>query len=549
MYYATRRYIDVLVAGLSASTGVTVIPGKEWKASPATKTLVYNEDSLRTMPFDAIRGVLLHEIGHLEFTSSSFEPNPKYLKKYGIGKLQIVYNLFEDFRIEKMLRQRYGYYADNALNAVNAWGLQETVVDPSYIKDFPLLIQFLLMTQISGAMRAIHRSNHHGEYQHISRLADAGIDHGTRYFINNYRLPIDEKAYNRFMDDDVLADIKEIVYKTVDGVNYTSTQQLVDAVDSLVIPHIEDFLEEMPDQQEDQQGQSAGQSASGDEDDGGNGEEDSEGNQEGKGGYSVSPTDRAKEQGENPASQKGKGSDMNKAEDFKPIMRMSEDEARAALSPYITTLANRMRNILKENAQTRWRGAHKQGKLLNKNAYKVLVPQEERMFSKKTTPDMPKYGIYLALDYSGSMEGEKALYAFMAGVMLKHTALNLRFDCQVYKWGSDAERISDLEKYAATSGGTYDTSVLRLIAKDVDYDKENLIFIITDGQTEYPQGSERLSLLKKLERSNNQVYGVGVGQSISESQLRQSYDHPVYVQNVEELPDKLISIVHQFVHR
>lgn len=641
---ANSQYISLIAAGLSQHTGVKVVAGEKWEALPNERILKYVESDLRVLPFSVVRGLLLTEIAHMEETTYLTETPT--MQKYGQKVMSAFYRGFEEFRVTAKIKNRYGYYAENAVDTMRAFGIYKNIqATQGNYQELPRAIQFLLLS-----IYRLEGYDNRMLWHMFGTYAGTLRDPNMRYKIG---LQFDPVVQHRVsMNNDELLRTLRFMQGAV------STIALQDIVDKRIIPLIKDFLEEMNPEDQDQeqqsqdqqqqqkqqsqqqsqkgQGKGKGQPSESDQD------QDEQDDQDGTGGQdqedpedqdsqddsqddasgenkgeqdseSQSQSDKIGEDGK-PEEKDGKDSqskdkdgesdeesdtksqpkqprqkkmkpgqpdtrDQSKLEyntditksvlsnildDSAPTLELgvgrggtevyhtiitkpTQREAESLLRPYSIVLAQRLQDILKELKQTRFRGAYDNGKLLNKNTYKVLIPNESKIFSKKSTPDAPDYSIHLALDNSGSMEGMPATYAFLGAVLLDSVSKLLKFDSHFYEYDEDCYEIKNLDKYDGTGGGTYDAAALQEIAGKADANRNNLVFIITDGNTARDSRFDYYANILTKQK-NATLIGIGIGKNL-ESTIKKNYEVGVAVKKVEDLPMELVNILRRVIHR
>lgn len=114
MITTTRAYLDALASGLTSETGIKIIESKGWAADIKNRTLMYDPLTLLSLNPNDARGLLLHEVGHLLFTTES---EPTRLEEE-VPLMHSVYNAYEDIRMEYQLKKRFGDFAISSLGLV-----------------------------------------------------------------------------------------------------------------------------------------------------------------------------------------------------------------------------------------------------------------------------------------------------------------------------------------------------------------------------------------------------------------------------------------------
>lgn len=523
MLYATTQYIQMITSALAMQTGVSIYESDKWATDIKTNTLYYDATSLRSLPFYVVKGILLHEISHLLHTDNPvFKPD--YEQRFGIPSLMEVYNMIEDPRIERLMVEKYGHYAEQSFASAFAFVVEKNM--SLNLLELTKLQQFLFV----AFLNFFYEYNLHGVANEIYNIMNWSFNTGMteHLFDPQYnKLPVEQVVFDRYYQNkDKIYDIIEHCHKL------NSTQESIDYADQHLIPFIEDFLEEdKKDQEEKGEGKGQGQ-----------------GDQDGD-GQAKQPMTLSSLKDQIDQAIKGQLAGKGPAEEYEHIDKPTEQEAITILKPYINTLSQRLQSILQEKAHTRWRGNHLSGKLLNKNAYKITIPNETRVFSKKTTPDNPHYHIYLMLDSSGSMGGKRGLYAYLGGVLIQEVSRQLRFKLTMMKYDDSVEDIRSLENdYDQNGGGTNDFYAFNKINKMIDPQENNLIFVLTDGET--TRLDERQEVLDTLEKKKNAlIFGVGIGKDINLQTIIQQYKQGIAVSEVSKVPQKLIEVIRSIIKR
>jgi len=515
--YATQEYIDILTIGLSAQTGIEIRAGGEWAADVKQKILYYKADSLRNLPFGLVRGLLLHEIAHIKWTEE-VDPFSAVAKPYEHA-IHNVYNAFEDLRIERELKSTYGDYATNAIDVANYYALIDKIEKSKQdLTSLSRIDQFLNLVLIEDLMgkNAIVRHN---------------------IYIRLDEFKTDKRVQEIFEENE------DIIDQICNNVRWsTSTRKMAEIIDGNLIPIIRELLEE--DEKEQQKKQQEDQGKEGEEEGQGQGQNQGKGQpQSRKGGLMAQLLEELKEQ---------TGLQYCLDGHFKnapPVERPTEAEALAILRPYSSTLAQRLRDILIERATIRYTGNTKSGRLLNRNAYKVTIPNETRIFSRRTNPDTPDYSVYIALDSSGSMASEgRAVYAFMGAVLLKDVCHRLNFPIKIFAYDTKAWELKRTDDYHGNGGGTNDATALDAINNEMIAGDNNIVFVVTDGETGRTQQFDTVK--KELIKKGATIYGVGIGKESSiQHAIKHNYDPAIYVPEVKDLPLELIRTMRLLIKR
>ena len=102
------RYIEQMANALSSQYKVDIQVSNNWSIDLDKKLLLYNPEDLLTATKAKVLTSLLHEIGHLRHTTSGKQLRGKYYDnpEFEAGCHEVV-NVFEDFRIDKIMVKSY----------------------------------------------------------------------------------------------------------------------------------------------------------------------------------------------------------------------------------------------------------------------------------------------------------------------------------------------------------------------------------------------------------------------------------------------------------
>jgi hypothetical protein len=539
MITATREYIELIATALTLEYNISLVPSSDggWRTDVGKRIIYYYPPDLTSMPFDAARGYILHEVAHILHTQDEKVAETELSKKYGSKRMFGIYNMFEDPRIERRLISDYGMYAESAFytSGVYGIGLLMESSNGGDITTLPRLDQLLLLS-----------------YSNYLRRTKSGIQKMMRYsrneslpqMENDYNVAITEEVKKKYQenDDEIQQIFSDCEYRI------RNTAEMIKEVNKRFIPIIQDWLEEDKDKQPIKTPVSCSAMASSSTAKG-EGKQEAEGegeksDEEGKEGTKnsfrkISEPSRAFEE------------QMARLQDrFARWRKPPLKEAQLLLRPYINTLANRLADILKEKSATRFTGAHKSGKLLSVNTYKVLL-NEKRIFSKKITPRQPQYNIYFGLDRSGSMGEDRIIPSYMAAVLIGEACKKMGFNVEYYSYHTTVKKLKSVEEYDGGGDINNEPALLRTIARDIEkagrkYD-DNIIFVITDGGTS--RNDDFIDGEAHIKKVNATLYGIGIGDSSVEEMIKKVYLNGMYVQKVEELPFRMIEFMRTLIHR
>lgn len=486
MLKTTRTYLEALTHGLTDEK-VKFVEGKDWHTDIEKKIITYNPLDLINKPFIFSKGLILHELSHVKYTHTDLDSD--IAKKYP-DAMQQVYNAFEDCRIESKSVTEYGDYSKEGFLLVN-----ETLIDrvheqqeQALPKKAPKLKQFLLRSMIDMDMST--------------------LDMSWNFYSNNSYLT----------DEDVKERAEKIRDMKWSMLDMKTTDELKTYIDEKVFPIIKDWIEEQQKEEDKKPKQGKGQP-----------------------------------QG---AQSKKQQSTCSKSVNVKASLEPKENnrtgeiptdaELSGLLAPYIRTLAQKLSDILKEQQSTRFTGNYLRGKLLSRNAYKVMIPDTTRIFSKKNTPNKPNYTITFLLDESGSMQGKKHADAYMSAFLLHEVSKKLDFKINVFTYDRYTRKVPLTNYRTIGRSGTDDYQAWEEVKKHLDLSDENIVFVLTDGAT----GATPVAITDELVRKGVIILGVGIGLSPAyRDQLKTYYRTSVVVPNTTDLPEVMINQLAKMIHR
>lgn len=556
MYYfqPTEQYIELLAATLSDDS-VTIKKGDHWYTDVKKRILYYEPMSLMSLDPLSAKGVILHEIGHLKFTKSEGCKVTQLEKEN--EAMSDAYNCFEDIRIDERVINEYGAFASEAMETYYTDEFSKFMFQGGQSNK---LFQFLAMSMMVYFYDFRCRNSNEYQMQGMERQLrhwlDSRASFDDRYGPQYSKL--DETVRNRLFDN--ISTVRQATREIVNSQDISDVKRLVD---QYIYPLIKDLLpeaneeakkkkeEQRKQQQQQQQGQQGQpQQAQGQSGQGQGGDKEDE-NPDGQNGNEMG--NRVKKLMESLAE---KITDEDKKESLARMIggnghggetiSLTSIEAKALSIRHANTLAERIKSILKERACIRYQGNNKSGKLLNRNTAKIILG-EPRAFSKRNTPDTPNYKLWLVLDASGSMyERGKAVSTFISANLLDSVGKMLKFDRKYIAFDNDPHELKNLDDYKKIiGGGTNDENCLRYIENKISPDDDNLIFIISDGDS----GGDVRPIIKSITKKNSTVVGVCFDEGRGYSSMTQRYDDYILVKEPKELPSQLIKKLQKLIHR
>ena len=186
-------------------------------------------------------------------------------------------------------------------------------------------------------------------------------------------------------------------------------------------------------------------------------------------------------------------------------------------------------------------------------------------------PLIRKHTVLILIDFSGSMGGSRETRARNAALMIGSALDEMSVPYAVRGFGAkcgslliadfvlkDFGRPLDLDKLARHNSGEYmenrDSDSLRRAVEVIKGESgKKIIFVISDGQPEHPDGvsdyraynkqsdMDMIHAIREAEAMDISVIGVGITSAAAEF-ISTAYTKGFYIQKLEELPEKLIDI-------
>lgn len=568
-----------VATALSSRYNVTIREGKGWAMDIENRVMTYKPEHLLALDRDTCLGILLHELGHLHFTTNT------WMEKSALHKAMpsIVFNAvnaYEDVRINEKMSQSYMGSRDliEAMNELLAGdGVQKMLKMNSEV-------------QKGIRVRQGYDMPEWFEVFYISMAKLLGDNLFPQY------------TPDMWYDSTKMEIINDIVREAEKQglANMATTGDVYEFVERVVFPKIERYLPKPDPKASDvQQGDSnatqstdeKGTKASGSQtnetnqekvaekkeeenEDGEESEDGEDGEEEDGEAEKKTPEEKAKEEARRGGH--GVGSDSWKKELEEKVKNAIKrgrvnpdiqhrtqpfdrhgDKARAQhiaqscnVERHIetsTTLARMFKNkfevIFRDNQYARERANQRSGRL-NKRVLHKFPLGKTRLFKRKIEIAKKSYAIGFALDLSGSMHGGQVVGSFHAMLAFTQTLEGMKIPHAVGFFSNESTigkafdkkmvaRHMSLKASEVNNGGTRPDTLIRelfgkqLVAQNV---KERIAIILTDGLWNENSYEE----LRKLKKDNPSMHIYAVTLML----------HPVHKEQMQDSVGTVATVLH-----
>lgn len=239
----------------------------------------------------------------------------------------------------------------------------------------------------------------------------------------------------------------------------------------------------------------------------------------------------------------------------------------------IDNFAQQVRRLIQIRAKTQYEYGTKQGKMDYSRLARLALKTpgfSERIFKKKVTNTVLDAAVTVLIDMSGSMCGDKVLFACEAAVLLNEVFAVLKVPVEIlgftdasysgefnplnYVYKSFATlKLSEedlIKNIAASSshmtGNPDGDSIIwaydRLVRRK---EKKRLLVVMSDGQPAASRSSDGLAaytkqVIQEIEKNKRvEIYGLG----LCDESVRRYYEHHSTVKEPEEIPVKLLELI------
>lgn len=238
------------------------------------------------------------------------------------------------------------------------------------------------------------------------------------------------------------------------------------------------------------------------------------------------------------------------------------------LAAYSKRLQRQMLDILKDLREGTVSKHRAFGRKFDaRDAYR---PDQKFFMSKKNPTEIPDMSIFVLIDHSGSMRGERMNAAQKAAMLLYDFATNINIlvavaghsdDCCVsFKLYTGFERASSTEKYRLAQmvpgGRNRDGMAINMASAMLEKRQEEIrmMIIISDGQpNSYAYSGEGAArdireIIGKLRRKNIEVLAAGIGEDRERVKEIYGNDNYIDISDLSALPKILTNVVRKKVY-
>lgn len=468
-----RRIADML----SQEHRVSIVPDTSWKSDIKNRVIYYDQAAVYQLPDDHVLGILLHEIGHIRFTTEV----PKDIQGNNPELRHEILNVLEDIRIEERISRAY----PNA----------REIMDMTRSEAFDMLIGILP--------------------QHNASLHEKSLLYASARFYNRgFAKPTN--------DYEVIGElIKDVMVKNKNDIfNAIITRDL-----NPIAEEIQKLLENKAGKMNDSQRQQLAQKHA----------------SKMIGGYTQVPSKNGKGRGTRQYTRGQGMTDVQKAIQDKLREKYLQQGGGSGRSDLIGALngdlypvveileeshlvGKRLDSILKRNNTNEYAGRFRSGKLQARRLFRVRSQKDTRPFGRLIVKSNKSYAFTLLCDVSGSMFDEGMpgqSTASVAGSSMIMVAEALKkakikrasyaFAGQAVKYGNmdlKDHSLSALESTIRRAGGGTDIAngikagIAELEATDAE---KKIIVFFTDGEDRIGAIAE---MVKLAEKKGIEVMGV-----------------------------------------
>lgn len=570
----SREYIRKLASLLAGREKIRVHAGNHWSVNIETKELTYDEATLRRYNEDHVIGFLLHEIGHVNYTTSIDTDTELFKKHPTISKNYC--NAFEDIRIDYLMSYKY----KNSMEAIEAMHEQATAYALETLKAHAQkgdklkeqLQQFLSDVKNASLSKEVKaRAKQASDLtEEMTQMNDAimVVFGAMAVYYKNMSVTYQKKVEGLIKDK--LRPYMTAVLTEMDkaGIEYMEdTIEVQKFWEEKIYPIIKDLIP--PEESQDSKNiNSAGSSTQG-----GNGQQNLAKMSEDDAKANAQKNSNGTEDGEKTQSgkctraekaQKGMKDAGDGSEMVAPSVGHEEggqdgrwyDKAREGAKSYVSNLSARMGRILRDNSFNRYSGKHRSGHIRKKGLYRFHA-NDTKLFEKKTELSNKSYAVSIVIDSSGSMSGKRWDESLKATSMLVDSLKKLNIPSEVTVFSQSFIVAKEFhqpivptlfdEKTSEVFGGGTDLSpalvhAVKSIASRSETDK--FVIVLTDGDIDSRDKQVIPELLNKYR--DIKFYGIGIQ---THEGLRAVIPRSINIKDAGEVPVEFAKILKENIKR
>lgn len=519
-------YIEQMANAFASKYKIKVQSSKNWSIDIEKKILFYDPASLMRGTKGALIACLLHEIGHLRHTTAPKILDSPYLKKYKIGAFTVL-NLFEDFRIDDIMKKSYEG-AEDVFEELKP--LIKTIAEGYAERSIEMRREIQkIVIQYGSLKNPLHKMK-------LRKLIKKLKEQDTLFDYMNIILL---KGY----DEDVeipKGKMKKRIKKTEPAIKKSisleSTPRVLTMLDKKVFPVIKDLLKDMKEGSKELQGLI------------------------GEAGAKDVMKEALRRMGITASSAESssprtvsKGTDQDIPEEwragkYEPLKRSVERAIRELIRE-LTFLKRR------EQAQ-KWSTNKTRGKLNVKSIYKFPA-NNPRLFKKKeeNQDTISSFAFSFLIDVSGSMAGERIIHTTRGLIILTEVFKKLKIPFEVIAFDTSDKKIKSFDdnydkrvknKIASisiyTGGGTLLRTGLKAMELERRTERNRILIILSDGgDNESPDYYTRY--FDKFKKQRIKTIGIGIGSS----EIARYCKKVIEIADVDTLPKEFSKLLKQLL--
>lgn len=518
-------YIEKMANAFAARFDIKIESGSQWSSDIKDKKLIYEPMSLMSYPKARIIALLLHEVGHLKFTGELKSSDSPYLMKYKRLAKEVL-NVFEDFRIDKIMLNSY----EGAGDVYEAMKPVIEEVAQQYEKQSKKLNQILIY--IASRMNDMANSPGGGG-SNSANLRKVYEVMENKQNIFDYLAAICCTGYG--VKIKTTGKIKDFVDRTKHATKLAekcgSTKEVLELLDKEVYPVIEELFKEAEDKMEEMEkifGEKIAKEI---------------------GQYVRQFVENSSEFFDNKGKMQTRIPSAGVDKVPKEWADGNYEELRDSVDTPIKELVRKLTYLKKEESVPRYLNEQKRGRLHTKNLYKQRAGSD-RLFKKRLEDrdTVRSFAFSIVLDKSGSMRDDhKIIHSARAVAMFSEVFERMKIPYDIQFFGSDCVKIKKFGETVNNAqkrriGGVVkcddgSTDLYRVFCNGTDLEKQpeknKVMIIISDGAIGGGIKSVHETYMDKLKKKGMKFIGVGL--NCDDSIVRLCYNNGF----VTDIPDKL----------